>query len=160
MVFPSIELVERIVDLFNRSGASELEFSDATMSFRIRRAGNGVGAESNGAAKRAPVVDTTVSDDGSGPSPTSSPPAEVTVTAFMHGVFHRAPAPGEEPCVSIGSKVSKDQQIGILEAMKVFTPIAAPIDGTVSRFYVDNGAEIAVGQPLVTVSSFLAGDAA
>jgi acetyl-CoA carboxylase biotin carboxyl carrier protein len=147
MVFPSIELVEEIIDLFNRSGASELEFSDASLKFRIHR-GNGGAATAN--VGKAVVA--SPSDDG--PSRlTASPASDLPVTSFMHGVFHHAPAPGEKPFVTIGAQVVKDQQIGILEAMKVFMPVVAPIDGFVAVIHVENGVEVAVGQPLVTISA-------
>ncbi|HVQ66866.1 MAG TPA: biotin/lipoyl-containing protein [Bradyrhizobium sp.] len=147
MVFPSIELVEEIVDLFNRSGASELEFSDASLKFRIRR---GSGSATPADAIRAVVASPSV--DGP-PRPVASPGSDLPVTSFMHGVFHHAPAPGEKQFVSIGAQVAKDQQIGILEAMKVFMPVVAPIDGFVAVIHVENGIEVAVGQPLVTISA-------
>jgi acetyl-CoA carboxylase biotin carboxyl carrier protein len=70
----------------------------------------------------------------------------------MHGVFHRSSAPGEKPFVEVGCEVRKDQQIGILEAMKVFMPVAAPIDGTIAHIHVDNATDVASGQVLFTVA--------
>lgn len=143
MVFPSIELVEEIIRLFDKSGASELEFSDASLKFRIRRVA--------GAATPATADPTVVASPSA--APVVSPVADLPVTSFMHGTFHHAPAPGEAPFVSVGAQVVKDQQIGILEAMKVFMPVVAPIDGFIAVIHADNGVEVAVGQPLMTISA-------
>jgi len=78
----------------------------------------------------------------------------------MHGVFHRASAPGEKPFVEIGSKVAKDQQIGILEAMKVFMPVVSPVDGMIVQIHAENATDVSVGQALMTVALIGAGDAA
>ena len=58
----------------------------------------------------------------------------------------------EKPFVEVGSKVTKDQQIGILEAMKVFMPVVSPIDGTIIRIEAENGTDVSVGQALMTVA--------
>jgi acetyl-CoA carboxylase biotin carboxyl carrier protein len=154
MAYPSIKLVEEIVDLFNKSGASELEFSDATLKFRIRR-----GEASVAAADRDTAAIIPASDDRQ-PRDIVPPTADLAVISFLHGVFHHAPAPGEQPFVSIGSKVLEGQQLGILEAMKVFMPIVCPADGVVTHIHVENGVEVTTGQPLFTVSPSMPGDAA
>jgi len=154
MVFPSIELAEEIIDLFNKSGASEFEFCDGTLRFKIRRS-VAVAATTN--VRTAAVV------PPSGDAPprvAASPASDLPVTSFMHGVFHHAPAPDQAPFVTIGTSVVKDQQIGILEAMKVFMPVVAPVDGFVTIIHVENGIEVAAGQPLLTISTMAPAGAA
>jgi acetyl-CoA carboxylase biotin carboxyl carrier protein len=149
MVFPSIALIEQIIELFNKSGASELEFSDEFLKFRIRR---------SAAVAPTATVGTAVAISPSVVAPprmTASPASDLPVTSFMHGVFHHAPAPDQAPFVTIGAAVVKDQQIGILEAMKVFMPVVAPMNGVVAVIHVENGIEVAARQPLVTISSTL-----
>ncbi|WP_050032100.1 biotin/lipoyl-containing protein [Bradyrhizobium sp. LTSP857] len=148
MTVPSISFIEGVIDLFNRSGATEFEFRDGDVSVKLRR----------GAAAGRGIVSPAASAPGSVPSGTSVTPrpaptrTEELVSAFMHGVFHRASAPGEKPFVEVGSSVAKDQQIGILEAMKVFIPVVSPIDGTIIRIDAENAADVSVGQPLMSVA--------
>ena len=77
---------------------------------------------------------------------------EQIVVAFMHGVFHRSSAPGEKPFVEVGCEFRKDQQIGILEAMKVFMPVVAPIDGIIAPIHIDNATDVASDKVLFTVA--------
>ena len=156
MTVPSISFIEGVIDLFNRSGATEFEFRDGDVSVKLRR----------GASAGPGLLLPAASASGSTPSSTSVIPrpaltkAEELVSAFMHGVFHRAPAPGEKPFVEVGSKVTKDQQIGILEAMKVFMPVVSPIDGTIVRIDAENATDVSVGQPLMTVAPIGTGEPA
>ena len=69
----------------------------------------------------------------------------------MHGVFHRAPAPGAPPFVEVGATVGKRQQLCILEAMKVFNAVNAPQEGTVTAILAENGTDVVLGQPLFTI---------
>jgi acetyl-CoA carboxylase biotin carboxyl carrier protein len=148
MTVPSIGFIEGVIDLFNRSGATEFEFRDGDVSVKLRR----------GASAGTAIVSPAATAAGSSPAGTTASVAPVAarteeiIPAFMHGVFHRAPAPGEKPFVEVGSKVTKDQQIGILEAMKVFMPVVSPIDGTIIHIQAENGTDVSVGQALMTVA--------
>ena len=156
MTVPSISFIEGVIDLFNRSGATEFEFRDGDVSVKLRR----------GASAGPGIVSPVASAPGSVPSSTSATPrpaptrTEELVSAFMHGVFHRASAPGEKPFVEVGSKVTKDQQIGILEAMKVFMPVVSPIDGMIVQIDAENATDVSVGQPLMTVAPIGTGEPA
>jgi acetyl-CoA carboxylase biotin carboxyl carrier protein len=156
MTVPSISFIEGVIDLFNRSGATEFEFRDGDVSVKLRRGASG------GPGIVAPVA----SVAGSLPScaiagvPPATARTEEIVAAFMHGVFHRAPAPGEKPFVEVGSNVTKDQQVGILEAMKVFMPIMSPLDGTIVQIHAENATDVTVGQALMTIAPAGTGDAA
>jgi acetyl-CoA carboxylase biotin carboxyl carrier protein len=155
MTVPSISFIEGVIDLFNRSGATEFEFREGDVSVKLRRgAGPGSVSPTAGAVPRSAPSSAAIN------APLAAIKTEEMVSAFMHGVFHRAPAPGEKPFVEIGSKVAKDQQIGILEAMKVFMPVVSPVDGTIVRIHAENATDVSVGQALMTVALGGTGDAA
>jgi acetyl-CoA carboxylase biotin carboxyl carrier protein len=155
MTVPSISFIEGVVDLFNRSGATEFEFRDGDVSVKLRRGVSAGPAIVATAAAPASSLSSAIAGVALAGAKT-----EEIVPAFMHGVFHRASAPGEKPFVEIGTKVTKDQQIGILEAMKVFMPVVAPIDGTIAKISVENGTDVSVGQALMIVTPAGTGDAA
>lgn len=71
--------------------------------------------------------------------------------APSYGQFHHAPAPGAPPFVAVGHTVSAGQELAIMEAMKVFTPLRSPIDGIVREILVDNGRDVAPGQALMRI---------
>jgi len=56
---------------------------------------------------------------------------KVEVRAPMAGIFYRQPAPDQPPYVEIGDMVAKKQVLGLLETMKVFQKIKAPVSGRI-----------------------------
>ncbi len=70
------------------------------------------------------------------------------VTAPVVGVFYRATAPGADPFVEIGSRVTVGQTLCILEAMKLMNEIASDYAGSVVRCLVENGELVSLGQEL------------
>lgn len=64
------------------------------------------------------------------------------------GSFFRAPSPNAEPFVRLGSQVSPDTVVCIIEAMKLMNEIQAETTGVVAKIYVENGQPVEYGQPL------------
>ncbi|MDZ5144376.1 acetyl-CoA carboxylase [Microbacterium testaceum] len=70
----------------------------------------------------------------------------------LPGVFYRRPGPGKDPYIETGDTVEAGQTIGVIEIMKQFSEIPAPIAGVVGEFLVaDNGA-VNPGDVIVTIS--------
>jgi acetyl-CoA carboxylase biotin carboxyl carrier protein len=81
-------------------------------------------------------------------------PANVRrVTAPVVGVFYRAAAPGAEPFVEVGSRVSVGQTLCILEAMKLMNEITSDHAGVVARILVENGELVSLGQELFWIEA-------
>jgi len=53
--------------------------------------------------------------------------------------------------VAVGTAVSQNQEVIVLEAMKMETPIYAPAAGTVKAISVKEGEAVAEGQALLTI---------
>jgi acetyl-CoA carboxylase biotin carboxyl carrier protein len=62
----------------------------------------------------------------------------VAVRAPLPGTFYRAPRPGAEPFVEVGSRVGADTVVGIVETMKLFNSVAAGAAGTVAEVCLAN----------------------
>lgn len=77
--------------------------------------------------------------------------ALITVCAPMLGTFYRAQSPGEPPFVEVGTTVEADDAIGLIEIMKLFTPIIAGVSGRVVKILVENATLVEHGQPLVLI---------
>ncbi len=88
-------------------------------------------------------------------APPTAPPADdkdsVTIKSPTVGTYYEAPSPGDPPFVTVGSKVSQDSVVCIIEAMKVFNQITADLNGTVTELLVKNGDPVEFGQPLFRV---------
>lgn len=75
----------------------------------------------------------------------------ITVRAPVLGTFYRAPAPGAPPFVNVGDTVREADTVGLIEVMKLFTPIAAGAAGRVIEVVAQNAALVEYGQPLVLI---------
>ena len=73
------------------------------------------------------------------------------VKAPMVGTFYRAPAPGAPPFVELGSLVTEDDTVGIVEVMKLMNSIKAGCRGRVVEIYVENGTMVEFGQTLMII---------
>lgn len=73
------------------------------------------------------------------------------ITSPMVGTFYSAPSPDQDEYVRIGSKVSEDSVVCIVEAMKLFNEIEAEVNGEIVEILVENGQLVEYGQPLFLV---------
>ncbi|KAA9026252.1 acetyl-CoA carboxylase biotin carboxyl carrier protein [Niallia endozanthoxylica] len=73
------------------------------------------------------------------------------ITSPMVGTFYESPTPDTDAYVKVGSKVSKDSIVCIVEAMKLFNEIEAEVEGEIVEVLVKNGQLVEFGQPLFLV---------
>jgi acetyl-CoA carboxylase biotin carboxyl carrier protein len=92
------------------------------------------------------------------PSAPSPPPAAAAsrsdlqaITAPMVGTFYRAPAPGEDPFVELGTRIKAGQTVCILEAMKLMNELESEVAGEVVEILVENGTPVEFGQVLMRI---------
>lgn len=71
----------------------------------------------------------------------------------MVGTFYAAPTPDADTFVSVGSKVTPDHVVCIVEAMKLFNEIEADVKGEIVEVLVENGQLVEYGQPLFLVKT-------
>ena len=111
-----------------------------------------------------------VIDDGAAPAPHAPSPAHAVSTPVValntrpvmmaappslagdHVVSSPMPGTVFKICISVGQAVVKDQELLVLEAMKMESPIYAPSAGTVSAILVKAGEAVSEGQPLIQFS--------
>ena len=78
---------------------------------------------------------------------------EFVIRAPMLGTFYRSPEPGAEPYVDVGDVVAVGDTIGLIEVMKLFSPVVADIGGRIVQFLSDNAVLVEYGQPLVRLEA-------
>ena len=78
-------------------------------------------------------------------------PVGLPVNSPMNGIYYSAPSPASPPFVKEGDTVTADQVVGLIEAMKVFNEIVAPISGTVVKMVAANGDLVNPGDPLLYI---------
>jgi acetyl-CoA carboxylase biotin carboxyl carrier protein len=141
----SVHAVREVARLLQETGLQEItvENTDASgVPLRIR-ARRDVTATPKKPAKTA--AKTTV--QAAAPSATPSAPAEpqpVIVTASAVGVFRRSP-------LQAGEFVKRKQTVAVVESLKIPNEIAAPQDGRIVEFLIEDGHGVEYGQPLLVI---------
>lgn len=81
------------------------------------------------------------------------PPQEESkeIVSPMVGTFYTAPSPEAPPFVEVGTQVTPDTVVCIVEAMKVMNEIKAEISGTITEVVAQNGKPVQFGQTLFRV---------
>jgi len=74
------------------------------------------------------------------------------VAAPLLGTFYRAAKPGAAPFVEVGSHVSEDTIVGIIEVMKLMNAVRAGARGTVTQILVRDGALVEYGEILLRIT--------
>lgn len=87
------------------------------------------------------------------PAPAPAPvAASAPVAAGAHAVTSPMPGVVLKIRAAVGQQVAKDQELLILEAMKMESPICAPEAGTVAAILIKEGDSVNEGQVLVQLS--------
>jgi acetyl-CoA carboxylase biotin carboxyl carrier protein len=133
-----------------RLGEAKLETEDYEIKFRrTPKAPKGVAM----IAGAAPAVEASspVEEEEEEPT-TAAVPKGIPVNSPMTGIYYGLPSPTAPPFVKEGDTVQAGQVVALVEAMKVFNEINAPIAGTVTRIMPANGAMVNPGDPILYIS--------
>ena len=144
--------IKAIIDLMKKNSITEFELEQQDSKLRLKRGLNG----------GSPVVqdsDTIPMASMALPAPASSvhvpaPMAntgEIDIKSPMIGTFYRSPSPESAAYIEIGSEVTPDSVVSIIEAMKVMNEIKAEVKGVITQILVENGKPVEFGQPLFKV---------
>lgn len=167
--------VAEIMRLVEQSGFDELNLEVDGMKLSLRRGGaaNGVaeggafgvesaqavglaGADASKLASSTSAQRQASSSAAAGPASTSGASSQSDSTLHdvaspLLGTFYRAPKPGAEPFVDVGSLVEENTVVAIIEVMKLMNTVRAGVRGTVTEILLTDGALAEYGQPLLRV---------
>ena len=149
-----IRTVKALGALMTQHDLSEIDLRDGNQRVRLRRGAapvvTGMAPMSLPAAHAASTPSTPpANSQDSG----SAAPAKklIDIKSQMVGTFYSAANPGADPFVKIGSKVSPNSVVGLIEAMKLFNEINAECSGVVVEILVENQQPVEFGQVLMRV---------
>ena len=147
--------IKAIIDLMKKNSVTEFELEKQDFKIRLKRGSNGgapvayddapaLAYATPSAAVPAPSAAPAVP----APAPASS---EVEIKSPMIGTFYRAPSPESAPYVEVGTEVSPETVVCIIEAMKVMNEIKAEAKGVITQVLVENAKPVEFGQPLFKI---------
>ncbi len=150
-----IKDIKAIIDLMRKNAVTEFELEKQDFKIRLRRGANGgggtVSSEDPSAVGYAPAPQ--VAPPVAAPAPLVQVPAsnEVEIKSPMIGTFYRAPSPESAAYVEVGTEVSPETVVCIIEAMKVMNEIKAEAKGVITQVMVENAKPVEFGQPLFKI---------
>jgi len=143
------EEIEKLILLMKQHDLSELQVKEGDFHFSARRGEAGQPALVAAQAAAAGRAGQPSAGTGSGAAPPKEKSKEIT--APLVGTFYRAPSPEQPPYKEVGDRVSPDDVVGIVEAMKVMNEIKAGVSGTIREILAENATSVEFGTPLFLV---------
>lgn len=150
-----IKDIKRIVELMKTNDLSEFSMKDENFELAMKRGGGEapqiVYASAPAAAAPAAPVAAAPAAPAAAPAADSEDDGLIEIPSPIVGTFYRKPSPDTDNFVSVGSEVSEDTVVCIVEAMKVMNEIKADVKGVIKKILVDDTSPVQYGQPLFLV---------
>ncbi len=165
-----IQEIREIIKLVDGSSIEEFSYEFEGVKVKMKKSGSGKAQQTTSSPAESLQAFKTA-EAPSAPAPAKEPKAEELVSqeapeipvsddseyhkilSPMVGTFYESPSPDEAPYVQAGTKVSADQVVCIVEAMKLFNEIEAEVDGEIAEILVKDGQLVEYGQPLFLVKA-------
>lgn len=148
-----LDKLRELIEMMEKHDLTEVNLKRGDERWRLRRGSaepmQFVSVPQAAAAPAAPAA------TGGGAPAETAPAVEdhsVTINSPTVGTYYSAPSPDDPDFVGVGSKVTPDTIVCIVEAMKVFNQIPAETSGTIVEILVKNGEAVDFGQPLFRVT--------
>ena len=133
--------VLEILGLLDDAAFDELILRTDRWTLTLRREAGGWTQES-AVTGRPVVAENAVGAAAAGVAPAKEAPGgegQHDVRAPLPGTFYRAPKPGDPPFVELGARVAPQSVVGLIETMKLFTPVTAGAHGSVAEIVLGDG---------------------
>jgi acetyl-CoA carboxylase biotin carboxyl carrier protein len=163
------KLILSLFDKFNEGSVAELDFSDGTVHFTLKKK-EAVQPDAVSAHDAAHSVAHSAArtDDAPQPLRLDAPTAPLAaphtpdsdgksgeageaITSPIVAAFYASPGPDTPPFVTVGSKVKSGETLCILEAMKMMNKLEAEFNCEILAIKAKNGDMVEYGQPLFEV---------
>jgi acetyl-CoA carboxylase biotin carboxyl carrier protein len=145
------EAIRALADILVETGLTEIEISEKDSRVRVVRAPAPVAATP---MVTVPMPAPVAAAPAAAPEPLMAPKDHPgAVLSPMVGVAYLAPEPGASPFVALGQTVTAGQTLLLIEAMKTFNQIKAPVGGRVTQILVQPGSPVEYGEPLMVIEA-------
>ena len=147
--------IKAIIDLMKKNSITEFELERQDSKIRLKRGLNGgtpaVQNDEPAMVSTAPITPVVGVTPVPAPHPQPVATGEIDIKSPMIGTFYRAPSPEAGNYAEIGTEVTAETVVCIIEAMKVMNEIKAEVKGTITEVSADNGKPVEFGQALFKV---------
>ncbi|UCG15877.1 MAG: acetyl-CoA carboxylase biotin carboxyl carrier protein [Phycisphaerales bacterium] len=144
-----INEIRELIQLMTENDIAEVSIKKGDAEIALKR----MGAQTvvHGVPAPPALVSPTTSAGSAAPQTPTEAEGLLQIASPMVGTFYASPDPNSPPYVTIGSEVSEETVVCIVEAMKVFNEIKADMRGTIAKIVAANEEGVDFGQPLFLV---------
>jgi acetyl-CoA carboxylase biotin carboxyl carrier protein len=152
-----IKEIKAVIDLMRKNSLTEFEYEKDGTKIRIQRGPDGKPQvfSSSPNLLAAPTLLPIPTALAPAPAPTAAPTPTAeslpTINSPMVGTFYGSPAPDAPAYISVGTAVTPESVVCIIEAMKVMNEIKAEMSGTITEILVESGKPVEFGKPLFRI---------
>lgn len=133
--------IKKLVKLLKEEDLAVLSISDDNTHIHIEQKGTVISDQPAAISNNEPAAE--VSEKSS---------ELLEITAGQIGTFYnQKDENSEEVFVTVGDKIEKGDQVGFIEAMKVFNDVKSNVSGVVEEIKIDNGDTVEFGDVLLLV---------
>lgn len=154
--------IKKIVELMDQHGLSQFKLEQDETKLELKKGGELDMKAIQKWMASAPAPQYMPAYAGAAPADPAPAPAPADdalpagvkeVTSPMVGTFYAASSPDADPFAKVGTKVTADSTVCIIEAMKVMNEIKSEIAGEIIEVLVENGTAVQYGEPLFRVKT-------
>lgn len=146
-----IKDIKRIVEMMKNNDLTKFAMKDEGFELTMKR-----GAEQQIVVAAAPVaaapgVAAPAAVAPEAPAPADEDDGLIEIPSPIVGTFYRKPSPDADDFVQVGTEVTEDTVVCIIEAMKVMNEIKAEVKGVIKKVLIADASAVQYGQSLYLV---------
>ena len=151
------KVVSRLAAILKLNDLSELEYETENLRISLVKSNNVVTAPVTTIAPAPVTVAAPVATPAEvAPQAVADNTADLSklpgcVKSPMVGVVYLSSDPNTPNYVKIGDTVSQGDTVCLIEAMKTFNPVKAPVAGKVTKILVESGDPVEYGEPVIVI---------
>jgi acetyl-CoA carboxylase biotin carboxyl carrier protein len=147
-----VERIRKLIDLMKEHDLAEVDLRQNQQRIRLSRGGQLAPIIAASPTVSMPVAPASAATPSTPPADVDGPHIAI-IKSPMVGTFYSRANPTSKNFVEVGSEVSQDSVVCIIEAMKVFNEIPAELRGKIVSILVRNEEAVDFGKPLFKVDT-------
>jgi acetyl-CoA carboxylase biotin carboxyl carrier protein len=79
--------------------------------------------------------------------------AQHDIVSPLPGTFYRRSSPDAAPYVEVGTSIDNGAIVGLVEVMKQFSDVEAPVSGRITEILIEDGEPVDAGQIVMRIEA-------
>ena len=142
------ELLQQVCDIMEERDLTEVLLREEGITLKVRRGSEPVPVAFSQSSDRVPLPS---ADQAESPAVQLTPEVGELIRSPMVGLFYASQSPEAAAYVEVGSVVSEDDTLCLIEAMKIFNEVQPDFSCEILEILVEDTTTVEFDQPLFRV---------